>query len=39
MTPTTLSRLAVSARGEVWTAGLALLLLLVLLIPTGGSAI
>ena len=39
MTPTTLSRLAaVSARGEVWTAGLALLLL-VLLIPVGGSAI
>jgi hypothetical protein len=38
MTPTTLFRLAVSARGEVWTAGLSLLLL-VLLIPTGGSAI
>jgi hypothetical protein len=39
MTPTTDARPAVSARGEVWTAGLALLLLLVLLIPMGGSAI
>lgn len=38
MTPTTEARLAVSARGEVWTAGLALLLL-VLLIPRGGPAI
>jgi hypothetical protein len=38
MTPTTLTRLAVSARGEVWTAGLALLLL-ALLIPQGGPAI
>jgi hypothetical protein len=39
MTPTTFLRRAVSARVEVCTAGLALLLLLVLLIPMGGSAI
>jgi hypothetical protein len=39
MTPTTLIRRAVSARVELCTAGLALLLLLVLLIPKGGSAI
>jgi len=39
MTPTTFVRRAVSARVEVCTAGLALLLLLVLLIPMGGSAI
>jgi hypothetical protein len=39
MTPTTFLRQAVSARIEVCTAGLALLLLLVLLIPMGGSAI
>jgi hypothetical protein len=38
MTPTTFLRRAVSARVEVCTAGLALLLL-VLLIPMGGSAI
>jgi hypothetical protein len=39
MTPTTQARPAVTAWGEVWTAGLALLLLLVLLIPRGGPAI
>jgi hypothetical protein len=39
MTPATQLRLAATARGEVWTAGLALLLLLVLLIPRGGPAI
>jgi len=39
MTPNTLLRRAVSARAGVCTAGLALLLLLVLLIPMGGSAI
>jgi hypothetical protein len=38
MTPITLLRRVVSARASVCTAGLALLLL-VLLIPTGGSAI
>jgi hypothetical protein len=39
MTPTALLRPAVTARGDVRSAGLALLLLLVLLIPLGGSAI
>jgi len=39
MTPITLLRRAVSVRASVCTAGLSLLLLLVLLIPTGGSAI
>jgi hypothetical protein len=39
MTPITLIRRAVNARVELCTAGLALLLLLVLLIPKGGSAI
>jgi hypothetical protein len=39
MMPTTLIRRAVSERASVCTAGLALLLLLVLLIPMGGSAI
>jgi hypothetical protein len=39
MTPTTFVRRAVSARVEVCKAGLGLLLLLVLLIPMGGSAI
>jgi len=39
MTPITLVRRAVSARASVCTAGLSLLLLLGLLIPTGGSAI
>jgi hypothetical protein len=39
MTPATQPRPAVTARGEVWTAGLSLLLLLVLLIPRGGPAI
>jgi hypothetical protein len=39
MTLITLFRQAVSARASVCTAGLSLLLLLVLLIPTGGSAI
>jgi len=39
MTPTDLIRRAVNARVELCSAGLALLLLLVLLIPKGGSAI
>jgi hypothetical protein len=39
MSPTDLVRRAVNARAELCTAGLALLLLLVLLIPKGGSAI
>jgi hypothetical protein len=39
MTPTALARPAVSARGEVCAALLGLLLLLVLLIPSGGPAI
>jgi hypothetical protein len=39
MTPPTADRLAATVRAEVWTAGLGLLLLLVLLIPSGGPAI
>jgi hypothetical protein len=39
MSPTTFVRRAVTARVEVSMAGLGLLLLLVLLIPMGGSAI